>query len=409
MFWGLIMEPNKRYTQVVEKPFHISQAAMDISTGDTDPCQVMVVVDGKNFLVCTLQKGRIIQVPLDLYFKTGDNVSFLTNGKCNVHLTGYLDPEYEDELEEEEDDEDEDEEIEEDEEPPAPKNKRKLENSNDVAANKKAKSEKKAGKKAAAASSEDDDDDDDDQLQKFLDGEDIDTDENDDSFKINTTAEDDSDEDEEEDDDDEDDEDEEEEETPKKKKKAASSESADTTLDTSKEEEVDVSKLTKSQKRRLKKKLQQQAKQPQVNGVAKKDEAQKAEAPQKAEKKKPEAKQEEEKREKKQLTGGVAIEDLKVGTGLAVKPGKVVTVYYEGRLKQNNKMFDNCVKGPGFKFRLGAKEVISGWDVGIAGMKVGGKRKIICPPAMAYGAKGSPPVIPPNSTLVFEVELKNIK
>lgn len=58
-------------------------------------------------------------------------------------------------------------------------------------------------------------------------------------------------------------------------------------------------------------------------------------------------------------------------------------VYYEGRLKQNNKMFDNCVKGPGFKFRLGSKEVISGWDVGIAGMKVGGKRKIVCPPAMA--------------------------
>lgn len=57
-------------------------------------------------------------------------------------------------------------------------------------------------------------------------------------------------------------------------------------------------------------------------------------------------------------------------------------MYYEGRLKQNNKMFDNCVKGPGFKFRLGAKEVIAGWDVGISGMKVGGKRKIVCPPAM---------------------------
>lgn len=75
------MEPNKRYTQVVEKPFHISHAAMDISTGDSDPCQVMVVVDGKNFLVCTLQKAKDIQVPLDLYFKTGDSISFLTNGQ----------------------------------------------------------------------------------------------------------------------------------------------------------------------------------------------------------------------------------------------------------------------------------------------------------------------------------------
>ncbi|CAH0588144.1 unnamed protein product [Chrysodeixis includens] len=419
MFWGLIMEPNKRYTQVVEKPFHISQAAMDISTGDNDPCQVMVVVDSKNFLVCTLQKGKIIQVPLDLYFKSGDNVSFLTNGKCNVHLTGYLDPEYEDELEEEEE---EDEEIEDDEEPPAltaPKNKRKLENSNDTAA-KKAKPSKKAAKNVAAASSESEDDDDDEEveLQKFLDGEDIDTDDNDESFKLNTTAEEDSDEeddddeDEDDDDDDEDDDDddgEEKEAAPKKQKKAAAS-SADTTLDTSKEDaEVDMSKLSKSQKRRLKKKLQQQAKQPQVNGVIKKDEAQKPEAPQKAEKKKPEAKEVEEKREKKQLTGGVAIEDLKVGSGPAAKTGKVVMVYYEGRLKQNNKMFDNCVKGPGFKFRLGSKEVITGWDVGIAGMKVGGKRRITCPPAMAYGAKGSPPVIPPNSTLVFEVELKNVK
>ncbi|XP_022824505.1 46 kDa FK506-binding nuclear protein [Spodoptera litura] len=413
MFWGLIMEPNKRYTQVVEKPFHISQAAMDISTGDNDPCQVMVVVDGKNFLVCTLQKGKIIQVPLDLYFKSGDAVSFLTNGKCNVHLTGYLDPEFEEDLEDEEDAE---EEEEEEEAPPLvpAKNKRKLENANDATANKKAKPDKKAGKNTAPAAESDSDDDDEDQLQKFLDGEDIDTDENDESFKMNTSAEgddsdeEDDDEEEEDEDDEEEDDEEEAEEAPKKKKKQPAAEQ-DSTLDTSKES-VDMSKLSKSQKRRLKKKLQQQAKQqPQVNGV---DKPKKEEPQQKAEKKKPEAKKEEapaEKKEKKQIAGGVSIEDLKVGSGPVAKAGKVVMVYYEGRLKQNNKMFDNCVKGPGFKFRLGSKEVISGWDVGIAGMKVGGKRKIVCPPAMAYGAKGSPPVIPPNSTLVFEVELKNVK
>lgn len=416
MFWGLIMEPNKRYTQVVEKPFHISQAAMDISTGDNDPCQVMVVVDGKNFLVCTLQKGKVIQVPLDLYFKTGDSISFLTNGKCNVHLTGYLDPEFEEDLEEEEEGEDD----EEDEEVPTlvpAKNKRKLDNPNDASANKKPKADKK-GKKVAAADSESDDEDDADQLQKFLDGEDIDTDDNDDSFKLNTSAddddsdeEDDDDEDEEEEDDDDDDD--EEEESPKKKKGAAAE--VDSTLDSSKEDAVDTSKLSKSQKRRLKKKQQQAAKQAngapaQVNGV---DKAKKEEPKAKAEKKKPEVKKEAdspaEKKEKKQISGGVAIEDLKVGSGPVAKAGKVVMVYYEGRLKQNNKMFDNCVKGPGFKFRLGSKEVISGWDAGIAGMKVGGKRRIVCPPAMAYGAKGSPPVIPPNSTLVFEVELKNVK
>ncbi|XP_063627115.1 46 kDa FK506-binding nuclear protein [Cydia splendana] len=400
MFWGLIMEPNKRYTQVVEKPFHISQAAMDISTGDNDPCQVMVVVDGKNFLVCTLQKNKNIQVPLDLYFKSGDAISFLTNGKCNVHLTGYLDPEFEDE---EESEGEEEEEVDE-----APTlvsaAKRKLENGNE----KNAKKQKK-DKKAAQADSSDSDDEGEDQLQKILDGEDLDTDDNDESFKLNTTAED-SDSDEEESDDEEEAEDEEGEE-----EEEDSSEEAETTLDTSKEEaKVDTSKLSKSARRRLKKKLQKEGKVPQLNGVDKPKKDAKGEQQQK-EKKKPEAKKEAqqngqvEKKEKKITSGGVAIEDLKVGNGPVAKPGKNVMVYYEGRLKSNNKMFDNCLKGPGFKFRLGGKEVITGWDVGINGMKVGGKRRIVCPPNMAYGAKGSPPVIPPNSTLVFEVELKNVK
>ncbi|KAJ0175044.1 hypothetical protein K1T71_009185 [Dendrolimus kikuchii] len=405
MFWGLIMEPNKRYTQVVEKPFHISQAAMDTSTGDTDPCQVMVVVEGKNFLICTLQKNKTVQVPLDMYFKTGDAVSFLINGKCNVHLTGYLDPEFDDTVSEDDEEEEQDE---------APiTNKRKLLDAPENSVNKKAKHDKKTDKKVVAAESSDDDDDDGDStLRKILDGEDIDTDENDESFQMNSSAYSSSDDDE--DDDGDDDEEKEDEEDDDEKDE----EEAETTLDTSKEEKLDMSKLSKSQKRRLKKKLQQQSKQqqqPQVNGVDKSSPAKKEKQDKKAEKKKPEAKngtqegQATEKKEKKALNGGVMIEDTKVGSGAVAKPGKVVMVYYEGRLKENKKMFDNCMKGPGFKFRLGAKEVISGWDVGIVGMKVGGKRRIICPPSMAYGAKGSPPAIPPNSTLVFEVELKNIK
>ncbi|CAG9565992.1 unnamed protein product [Danaus chrysippus] len=401
MFWGLIMEPNKRYTQVVGKPFHISQAAMDISTGDNDPCQVMVVVDGKNFLVCTLQKNRCIQVPLDLYFKAGDSLSFLTNGKCNVHLTGYLDPEFEDE---ESDEEAEEEEVEDEEAPQA--NKRKLENGTEGAVSKKAKPDKRIAKKEEVDSS--DSDDEENELQKFLEGEDIDTDENDESFKVNSSldvSEEDDDDDDDEDDEDEDEDDDEDDE------KDDSSEKADTTLDTSVDSKVDQSKLSKSARRRLKKKMTVQ-KEPQVaNGVEKAKKAKPEPKENKAEKKKEVKKdvQEGEKKEKKSLSGGVFIEDIKVGSGPVAKPGKVVMVYYEGRLKQNNKMFDNCQKGPGFRFKLGAKEVISGWDVGVAGMKVGGKRKIVCPPPMAYGAKGSPPTIPPNSTLVFEVELKNVK
>lgn len=108
------------------------------------------------------------------------------------------------------------------------------------------------------------------------------------------------------------------------------------------------------------------------------------------------------------LQGGLMVQDLKVGSGAEAKPGKKIQVYYEGRLKTNNKVFDATKNGPGFKMTLGRGEVIKGWDLGLSGMKVGGKRRLICPPGLAYGAKGNPPVIPQNSTLVFDVELKNV-
>jgi len=75
---------------------------------------------------------------------------------------------------------------------------------------------------------------------------------------------------------------------------------------------------------------------------------------------------------------------------------------------KNNKQFDATTAGPGLKFRPGGEEVIKGWNIGVEGMKVGGKRRITCPPHMAYGNRGSPPVIPPNSTLMFDVTLKNV-
>lgn len=110
----------------------------------------------------------------------------------------------------------------------------------------------------------------------------------------------------------------------------------------------------------------------------------------------------------KKLQGGLAYQDLKVGGGAEAKPGKKIQVYYEGRVKGNNKTFDSTKSGPGFKLTVGRGEVIKGWDLGLVGMKVGGKRRITCPPGLAYGSKGNPPVIPPNSTLVFDVELKNV-
>lgn len=97
------------------------------------------------------------------------------------------------------------------------------------------------------------------------------------------------------------------------------------------------------------------------------------------------------------------IEDLKPGTGAEAVAGKRVTVRYAGWLTNGTK-FDSSR----FTFLLGDGEVIAGWDKGIAGMKVGGQRKLIIPPKLAYGRGGSPGVIPPDATLVFEVELLGV-
>jgi FKBP-type peptidyl-prolyl cis-trans isomerase len=98
------------------------------------------------------------------------------------------------------------------------------------------------------------------------------------------------------------------------------------------------------------------------------------------------------------------IEDLVKGKGVEAVRGKTVEVHYTGWL-ENGTQFDSSVGGSAFSFELGAGEVIEGWDRGVAGMKVGGKRKLTLPPELGYGARGAPPEIPPNATLVFEVEL----
>ena len=103
------------------------------------------------------------------------------------------------------------------------------------------------------------------------------------------------------------------------------------------------------------------------------------------------------------------IDDLKQGDGAEAKPGQSVTVHYVGTLTDGSKFDSSRDRGQGFTFKLGAGQVIRGWDQGVAGMKVGGIRKLTIPPELGYGARGYPPVIPPNSTLVFEVELLGVK
>lgn len=106
---------------------------------------------------------------------------------------------------------------------------------------------------------------------------------------------------------------------------------------------------------------------------------------------------------------GLKIEDLKKGTGKVAKAGDTVKVHYRGTLT-NGKQFDASYdRGEPFTFHLGAGEVIKGWDEGVQGMHIGGKRKLTIPSELGYGARGAGAAIPPNSTLVFEVELLGIE
>lgn len=110
---------------------------------------------------------------------------------------------------------------------------------------------------------------------------------------------------------------------------------------------------------------------------------------------------------------GLQITDSKVGTGASPRTGQICVMHYTGWLYQNGAKgakFDSSVdRGQPFEFPIGTGRVIRGWDEGVAGMKVGGKRTLIIPPDLGYGARGAGGVIPPNATLIFEVELLDVK
>jgi len=107
--------------------------------------------------------------------------------------------------------------------------------------------------------------------------------------------------------------------------------------------------------------------------------------------------------------GDLKIEDIKVGEGSEVIEGNEVSVHYTGTLTDGKKFDSSLDRGQSFSFTVGERQVIEGWDKGLLGMKVGGKRKLTIPPEMGYGAQGAGGDIPPNSTLVFEIELLEIK
>lgn len=363
MFWGLILKPGKKYYKELEQDFHLTHAALDLADSNGD-VQVMLTTENITYLLCTLNK-TIPQAVLDQEFAIGDKISFATKGQGVVHLTGNVLPDGMDELGDEE--EDDEEEMDEEEGVPATNGKPRS-----------AKQAAKAvvAKKIASGEVSDGSDEDDATFtesmleESIMNGEEDDDDDDDEDGEEGEDDDDDDEEDDEDDDDDEEDDEEEED-------------------DDDEEEEMDE---------------QPKAKQAKLSNDSKTAAASNGNAKQAG------AKQEQQKKggAVRTLQDGLMVEDLKVGNGPEAKPGKKIAVYYEGRLKSNNKVFDSTSKGPGLKFALGRGEVIKGWDLGVAGMKVGGKRRLVIPHKLAYGTKGSPPVIPPCSTLVFEVELKKV-
>ncbi|XP_050436628.1 46 kDa FK506-binding nuclear protein isoform X2 [Adelges cooleyi] len=417
MFWSIVLEPGKKYSTVVDNTFHLSMATLDLKTvKNSDDIHTVYVETDNNprVILCHLSKGsKLFQCPLDHVFLQGTDLKFITTASANIHMTGYLDvsDEFGSDMESEDDEAEDEEDVEES--PVTNKNQLKQQGN-------KRKSEQISPKKAKAIKLDDskasDEEDSDDEVMDFEDDSDeegLNADESDDDEEEDL-------EDEEDDDSEDDDEEEEEDDdepvinkkskaeqqkTPKKQVNGNEQKTPKKEQKTPKKEQ----KTPKGQKTPVPK--TPDANQSLLNGTPESSKKKKNKEPKTPlDKTKPDTPLPKDKQQNQQqkLNGGVIIQDLKVGDGALAKPGKSVKVYYIGRLKSTGKVFDSMQKGAGFQFGLQRGEVIKGWDIGIAGMKVGGKRKVICPPHMAYGAKGSPPEIPPNSTLVFEVELKHV-
>jgi FK506-binding nuclear protein len=398
----------------VENSFHISMAALEPAVdkvGGADRfVSLMIQHEKAEFLLCTLEHGKLHQQPMDLNFTEGEEVTFFLNGKGVVHLTGYLAPEDEGGMEdtmddtlgydseEEEESEAEEEDSNEDEDEDIPK-LTQIGYDEDSSPGKRKRNQKtKAIKKLKMEEQDDDDEEDDD--EDFILHEAVEDEEEDDSM-------------EESEDEDEEDEDEDEDELGESFLQNKKQKSKDVKKETPKQPKSKVE--LKSKESPNSKKADKEPATPNGTETKKKKKKKNKNKNQNIEDEteskkvnpdKPEQKQTPKSAMKKVLSGHVIMEEVKEGHGPTAKAGKMVHVYYTGRL-QNGKVFDSCTGGKPLKFKLGASEVIKGWDIGLQGMKVGGKRKLKIPPKMGYGNSRQGP-IPPNSTLDFDVELKAV-
>ncbi|KAJ1793196.1 peptidylprolyl isomerase fpr3 [Coemansia sp. RSA 2167] len=351
-FWGLKIVPGKTYSQTVDASFRLSNAALGATVVDELRTSVVLTVDDKSFVLCSLTPGAIEQQTLDIGLTEGEEITFETQGNNEVHLTGNfiaddMDSDY---------DSDEEESDEMDLSDLSPEELKELIDEGLI---------------------------DPETLLEDMEDEDYDSDDAEADMRIREITE----------------EDEEE-----------------MIEDLESEEEpvpvpVPEVKIKKQAKKaELKRKAEEEEAAKTKKPKAKKEEPKKVkeEVKEEPKKTKEEAKKEAKKAKSIELQGGVVAEVKKEGAGAGVKKGARVGMYYIGKLT-TGKVFDQNTKGKPFWFRLGAGEVIKGWDIGIVGMKKGGERRLTIPAAMAYGKRGAPPDIPPNATLVFDIRLVEYK
>ncbi|KAJ3196017.1 peptidylprolyl isomerase fpr4 [Irineochytrium annulatum] len=351
-FWGLTCEPGNAYSQMVDSSFKLTNVALDHKVKGEGRGSLSVQYGKNDFVIANLLPGKVEQQVVDLAFIEGllggEEITFTVHGEHTLHLTGYHIAEDVDE----DDDDDEDDEM------------------DGISFDEDGNPVDEDGNILDLSGWQDDDDEDDEE-------EDGDEEEADNNIadllgkrkgltvggknvkkaKIVEI---------------EDDDDMEEDVTPAPQKGK-------------KEAKAEGKKETKAEKKAEKKTQEKKGK---ANGE--KAEAVALES------------------NVKTLPSGLKIEDVVVGSGPRAKNGKKVQVRYIGKLP-NGKVFDsNTSGGKPFTFRLGAGEVIKGWDMGVNGMNVGGSRKMIIPPGLGYGSRGAPPDIPGNSTLHFEVKLLKV-
>ncbi|XP_067057663.1 46 kDa FK506-binding nuclear protein-like isoform X2 [Acropora muricata] len=424
MFWGVTLDSGKRYTQTVEKSFHLSMAALGFQNSSSSPVTVMAEVDKAQFALCTLQPGYLMEEPNTLEFEEDEETtadSDESTESASDANTG--DESLSDEMtfssllqskeiinnSNEEDSEEDSEDDDWDPSQDNPKRRKRTEKDTQKKKNPKKIQSEKTGRKKAKQSE---------QKQGYLNSasavvsagheNDIaDGDVCDESWTPEETVE-----------------------TKVKKKKLKIKKKKQT--DSGESTEI----KTETPKKKVKKKMEENKKKNEreesgsvgdddmdslnnVSSTANDTLDSTIESEKKAHGKhanlgvqeSPAAKRNQfqaTETKKRKIPGGIVIEDLKKGAGPMAKNGQKVHVYYKGNLAKNSKQFDACLKGSPFSFQLGAGEVIKGWDLGVVGMQVGGKRKLRIPPSKGYGNKQMGP-IPPNSTLEFEIQLMQIQ